>query len=196
MNRRLAALLALALPLVGLAGMWASTERWHRQGTDWLVPVEGYDPRDLLRGHYVQFRYAWPGAEAPDFAAEAAAGAADYPFGGCLEGEAPRLDRVRRLASEAEREACPAYLAPDLFGMFGGPDLPREGRLYVPQTAGGRLEEQLRSPERQGMIRVRLRSDGTVTPLELTFAPRPVAPDAGADSPVPPAASAAPPRSR
>lgn len=183
MNRRLASLAAIALPLVGLAGMWASTERWSRQGTDWLVPIEGYDPRDLLRGHYVQFRYAWPGAEAAATGEPIAAGQNDYPFGGCLEGTAPRLDRVRKLASEAEREACAAYLAPEEFGIFGGPDLPRDGRLYIPQTAGPELEERLRDADTAATIRVRLRSDGTVTPLELTFAPR--SPEPVPDTPAP-----------
>lgn len=196
MNRRLASLAAIALPLVGLAGMWASTEQWSRQGTDWLVPVEGYDPRDLLRGHYVQFRYAWPGAEEPAFDGAFPDGQGQYPFGGCLEGTAPELERVRKLISEAEREACAAYLAPDEFGMFGGPDLPREGRLYVAQTAGPELEQELRKGEQQGMIRVRLRSDGTLTPQELTFRPRPSAPEATEDSPAGPEASAAPPRIR
>ena len=193
MNRRLAALLALVLPLVGLAGMWASTERWSRQGTDWLVPVEGYDPRDLLRGHYVQFRYAWPGAEEPAFDGAFAENQGQYPFGGCIEGSAPEIERVRKLASEADRETCPTYLAPEEFGMFGGPDLPREGRLYVAQTAGPELEQELRKGEQQGMIRVRLRSDGTLTPQELTFRPRLPRQE---DSPAGPGASATPPRSR
>lgn len=184
MNRRLASLITLALPLVGLAGMWASTEQWNRQGTDWLVPVTGYDPRDLLRGHYVQFRYAWPGAEEAAMDAAATVEPENYPFGGCLTGTAPAIDRVVKLTSEAEREACAHPLAPADFTMFGTPDLPREGRLYVAQTTGQRLEEQLRNPALQGMIRVRLRSDGTVTPQELTFRPRPPAAEpARADNP-------------
>ena len=183
MNRRLASLLAIALPLVGLSGMWASTERWSKQGTDWLVPVEGYDPRDLLRGHYVQFRFAWPGAEEPAFAASATVEPENYPFGGCVTGTAPTIDRVVRIDSEAARDACPHLLAPAETTMFGTPDLPREGRLYVAQTAGRRLEEQLRNPKLQGLVRVRLRSDGTVTPLELSFRPRPPQPESAADSP-------------
>ena len=195
MNRRLAAVLAVTLPLVGLAGMWGSTERWSRQGTDWLVPVEGYDPRDLLRGHYVQFRFAWPGAEEPAFDANLPPESVEFPFGACLEGSAPQVATVRRLANEGARSGCAAYLAPeDGTGLFGGADLPRNGRLYIAQTAGQRLEEQLRNPRLKGMIRVRLRSDGTVTPLELTFTPRP--PETDSDSPAGSAASAAPPRIR
>lgn len=173
MTRRAACLLAVALPLAGLAGMWASTERWHRQGSEWLVPVEGYDPRDLLRGHFVEFRYVWPGAEEPAANAGATAEPANYPFGGCVTGTAPTIDRVVRIASEAQRKACQHVLAPADTSMIGMPDLPRDGRLYVAQTVGRRLEEQLRNRNLQGMIRVRLRADGTVTPLELTFRARP-----------------------
>ena len=172
MNRRLIQMIALALPLAGLAGLWASTEHWHRQGTDWLVPVEGYDPRDLLRGHYVQFQYVWPGAEQPAIAATSDAQPISFPHGACITGAAPDIARVVRLASEAEQGQCPHRLAPAGDALYGPPDLPRDGRLYIPQTAGARLEEQLRNPAMQGMIRIRLREDGSITPLELTFAPR------------------------
>ena len=60
---RAARLAAFALPLAGLAALWGWSDHLSRQGTDWLVPVAGYDPRDLLRGHYVQFAYDWPGLE-------------------------------------------------------------------------------------------------------------------------------------
>ncbi|MFN4114131.1 MAG: GDYXXLXY domain-containing protein [Sphingomonadaceae bacterium] len=190
MNRRLASLLVLALPLAGLAGLWASTEHWHRQGTDWLVPVTGYDPRDLLRGHYVEFRYAWPGAEESGLVPRELAlpeqgepaPPTDFPFGACIRGQAPAIAQVERLVSEADRAACPNAVAPDPAARSGYPDLPRDGRLYIPQTAGPELEAQLRDPDVQGMIRVRLRPDGTLTPLELTFSPRPPAPPDRADS--------------
>lgn len=183
MNRRLIPVIALVLPLAGLAGLWASTEHWHRQGTDWLVPVEGYDPRDLLRGHYVQFRYVWPGAEEPAFDADTPVDPVSYPHGACLIGTAPRIERVVRLASDQERSGCVHPLAPDGAALYGPPDLPRDGRLYIPQTAGARLEQQLRNPAMQGMIRIRLREDGSITPLELTFAPRGPQAPASEDSP-------------
>jgi biotin-(acetyl-CoA carboxylase) ligase len=43
----------LALPLIGLAAAWAVSHHRGQQGTDWEVPVQGYDPRDLLRGQAV-----------------------------------------------------------------------------------------------------------------------------------------------
>lgn len=182
MNRRLIHMIALVLPLAGLAGLWASTEQWHKQGTDWLVPVEGYDPRDLLRGHYVQFQYVWPGADQPAIAATSDAQPISYPHGACVAGTAPAITRVVRLSSEAEQTQCQHRLAPAGEALYGPPDLPRVGRLYIPQTAGARLEKQLGDAAMQGMIRVRLREDGSITPLELTFAPRGPQPPLSEDS--------------
>ncbi|MEO0699811.1 MAG: GDYXXLXY domain-containing protein, partial [Pseudomonadota bacterium] len=56
----LRALFLVALPFAGLAALWWQSDTLSRQGTDWEVEIEGYDPRDLLRGHYVEFQYAWP----------------------------------------------------------------------------------------------------------------------------------------
>lgn len=54
----LATCLALTgLPLIGLGAIWRMTAYRAAQGEEWLVPVTGYDPRDLLKGHYVQFQY-------------------------------------------------------------------------------------------------------------------------------------------
>lgn len=50
---------ALLLPLLWFAGSWVVQQRAIGAGSTWVIPVEGYDPRDLLRGHNIRFRYAW-----------------------------------------------------------------------------------------------------------------------------------------
>ena len=75
-------LAAIILPVVGLAGLWGWSDYQSRQGTEWEVPIQGYDPRDLLRGHYVEFTYDWPGSD--DWAADAV-----IPLEACLEGTPP-----------------------------------------------------------------------------------------------------------
>lgn len=160
MNRRLAPALALILPLVGLAASWATTHRAAQQGTEWLVPIAGYDPRDLLRGHYVIFTYDWPGLERQerDLRTEPVL---------CLEGRAPQLTRVRvpgRAPCTQTVRAAGGWNDPE-----GG--LAR-GRLYVSQDCAATLQRQLADPERQGMVRIRVREDGHLTPLGITFRPR------------------------
>lgn len=144
----------LALPLAGLGWTWLSTDQASRQGVEWEVPVQGYDPRDLLQGHYVQFQYEWPAKDAPTFGPGFAYEAL------CLEGMAPRLDRARARRGD---EDCPALV------RAGEAE---SGRLYVSQAEAARLQQQLWDRKQQGFIRIRLRPDGHITPLRLTFRPR------------------------
>lgn len=52
-------LLALLLPLAGLAGSIAVRQTGLADASAWAIPIAGYDPRDPLRGRYIQFAYAW-----------------------------------------------------------------------------------------------------------------------------------------
>ena len=54
---------AVALPLLGLVVMIARAEISLRSGPSFHIPIAGYDPRDLLSGHYLQYRFAfeWQG---------------------------------------------------------------------------------------------------------------------------------------
>jgi len=55
MRRRL--FLAIIVLDVFFFGGWIAAEETARlRGVEVLLPVEGYDPRDLLSGHYVRFR--------------------------------------------------------------------------------------------------------------------------------------------
>jgi uncharacterized membrane-anchored protein len=37
-------------------GGWIASLEWSRRSASVRLPIEGYDPRDLLSGHYVRFR--------------------------------------------------------------------------------------------------------------------------------------------
>jgi hypothetical protein len=164
--------LALAWSLLGLAALWGWTEVRSRQGTEWLVPVAGYDPRDLLRGHYVLFQYDWPGL-AP--AQRDRDGIGEL----CLHGRPPVIDRVTLVPAGAGRSPeCANYARADDLGSYVPTGL-QTGRLYVSQEAGPGLEKQLRDPRLQALVRVRLRDDGHLTPLSLSFRPRPAEAAAG-----------------
>jgi len=157
---RAARLAAFALPLAGLAALWGWSDRLSRQGTDWLVPVAGYDPRDLLRGHYVQFAYDWPGLED---AAVNGEGIGEL----CLHGTAPRLTSVSRPlpGSPCSNRARAA----DANGYY--PMGLSFGRVYVAQTRSEKLTRNLGDPGLRGFVVLRVREDGTVTPRDLRFRP-------------------------
>jgi len=131
-----------------------------RQGTDWLVPIEGYDPRDLLRGHYVQFSYDWPGLDLETIDGSG-------PAALCLHGAAPRLARV---TVPPTGTPC-ANLARAADADSGYPMGLNIGRVYIPQTRSEELTRKLTDPDLRGFVMLRQREDGTVTPQELRFRP-------------------------
>ncbi|HEY6814301.1 MAG TPA: GDYXXLXY domain-containing protein [Croceibacterium sp.] len=155
--------LSLALPLLGLAATWGYTHVRAQQGTEWDVPIAGYDPRDLLRGHYVVFTYDWPVSERVSELV--------YARELCIQGTAPTIDRVTFGDGRACGNPVRAYDYSDDFG--GGITT---GRLYVSQAEGARLQEQLTDPALQGTVHIRLRADGHITPLRISFRPRPAVP--------------------
>jgi hypothetical protein len=65
-GRRSALLLAaLLLPVAWLAVSAGLQERALGSARAWRIPIEGYDPRDPLRGQYVRFSYGWAQAGDP-----------------------------------------------------------------------------------------------------------------------------------
>lgn len=155
---RLARLAAVVAPALGLAALWGMSDHTYRQGTEWEVPIMGYDPRDYLRGHYVEFTYDWPGEEdLSDIVADAM----------CLEGEAPNIAKVQWLRVG---EACAHPVRADLSGVYSWDALMR-GRLYVGQDRALALEEQLRNRDQRGIVTIRQRDDGSFTPIAIRFRP-------------------------
>lgn len=167
---RIGRLLAAILPLAGLAALWAQSDRTYYSGTEWEVPIMGYDPRDYLRGHYVEFTYDWPGGEdLSDLASSAM----------CLEGKAPGITRVRWLWAG---EACDHPLRADFDGVYGSSALVN-GRLYIGQDRAAQLEEELRNRDQRGIVTIRQREDGSFTPVSIRFRPLTPAEKAERDAP-------------
>jgi GDYXXLXY protein len=153
----LARLAAAILPLLGLGALWVQSDRTYNTGTDWEVPIQGYDPRDYLRGHYVEFSYDWPGID--EFR--------DVPPKMmCLEGKAPNLNRVT-----AESDGpCAHPIRADASGVYSWDALTR-GRLYLGQDRAETLQEQLQNRDQRGIVTIRQREDGSFTAISIRFRP-------------------------
>ncbi len=151
---RAARLLAAILPLAGLAALWVQSDSHYRTGTEWEVPIEGYDPRDFLRGHYVEFSYDWPGVAESDI----------IPATLCLEGDAPVIGRV---TTDSEQD-CAHPLRASEGGVYGWDALWR-GRLYVGQERARALQQELQKPDQRGIVTIRQREDGSFTPIAIRF---------------------------
>lgn len=163
------ALIALLFPVAGLGAAWAVSHVRAQQGEEWLIPVEGYDPRDLLRGHYIQYRYDWPVEKSAD---PDMANSTFYGQDLCIEGRAPNMVRAR--VYQAGDKDC-AIVARASMGTRQEVQGLDSGILYVAQTAARGLEDKLRDPKLQGMIRVKIREDGVMRPVAMEFRARPVA---------------------
>lgn len=162
---------ALLLPLAVFAVTWATTWRMAQQGQDWLVPIRGYDPRDLLRGHYVQYQYDWP-VETPSPAqVEAGQVAFEPSYAGalCIEGKAPNITRVREVGPSPA--GC-AIVARATLGTRSEVRGLESGILFASQARALDLSKKLADPKQQGLVRVRIRPDGVMRPIDLQFRPR------------------------
>ena len=56
-NSRSFKLVALVLPILGFMGHIGISDYKRQQGEPLTLSITGYDPRDLLRGRYLQFQY-------------------------------------------------------------------------------------------------------------------------------------------
>ncbi len=48
-------IVALIIPILVLLGIVVKTEYQYRTGTEVELPIQGYDPRDLLSGYYITY---------------------------------------------------------------------------------------------------------------------------------------------
>lgn len=58
-TKELLKIVVLILPIIVLAGMTINATNQLHKGKAWQIKIEGYDPRDLLYGHYLTFTYDW-----------------------------------------------------------------------------------------------------------------------------------------
>jgi hypothetical protein len=168
-RHRLILVAVLLLPLAALAASWAMIHRQAQQGQDWLIPIEGYDPRDLLRGHYVQYRYAWP--TPPLREGESRVDPA-YASALCVTGTGPHIRTVRPVSPTEATGDCAIILRATLGTRQEVRGL-ESGIFYASQAQAIALSRKLADPRLQGLVRVRVRADGVMRPVALDFRPRP-----------------------
>lgn len=131
-------LVAVVVPLLGLAVLVGRAEYASSHGRVWTIPIQGFDPRDLLHGRYLAYRFAlhWQGDDT------CGAGDVDRPTLGCCvclsPSSADGFDPfARQVACEAANAQCEAVVRAE----FLRPPL----RYFVPEENATALETQLRT---------------------------------------------------
>jgi uncharacterized membrane-anchored protein len=140
----------VVIPVLGIAALIARAEVKSRSGETFRVDITGYDPRDLLHGHYLQYRYAW------DWQGEH----------GCIcltrRGGLPAIPSGRQVACDAV-EGCDAWLS--------GAEVVPPRRYFIPEEKASQLEEAFRNHRAQ--VDLSVRSSGQASVGELYLDGRP-----------------------
>ncbi|MFO0575892.1 MAG: GDYXXLXY domain-containing protein [Polyangia bacterium] len=124
--------IALLLPLVVLVLLIGRGEYISRSGQKWRVRISGYDPRDLVHGHYLRYRLNWTWNTS-----EPSERDSDAVF--CLNREGdkraipePTVDLVPRSRRSSCRSWFPHQTEADL------------RRFYIPEDKGQAFERAVR----------------------------------------------------
>lgn len=143
----LSRLALLLLPTIALAGWALSIAVKRAELPEMRVAIVGYDPRDLLRGHYLQFRLDLAAGEATPCA--------------CLDPNP--ADALRPLARPVP---CPAPSAPPPCPYYV--DTPRQTfRYYLPQEKALDYEKLLRESPGAASTLVHFHSGGRLSFSDL-----------------------------
>lgn len=144
---------AVALPLLGLFVLAARGELALRSGESFRVGIRGYDPRDLISGHYLQYAYDFQWAGESTCGPTDARGTPSAVGVGCCvclsragEGAAPLARQVECEAASA----CDAFLRADTV-------LPPR-RYFIPERHAAALELAL--GERRAAVELTISPSG------------------------------------
>jgi uncharacterized membrane-anchored protein len=141
--------LAVVVPLCGLLVLIARAEVLLRSGASFRIAIEGYDPRDLLAGQYLQYRFAfdWRGESTCGSKRDDAALPRALESGCCV---CLTSDVDESTLAEARQVACDQVS--QCAGWLRTNTLLPPLRYFVPERQASNLEEALRG--RQASLEV------------------------------------------
>ena len=132
MNRRLLA--ALIFPVVCLALLCVYKAVRREIGSIIEIPITGYDPRDLLSGHYLTYRLDLE----PAVCRNVSGTAAMYV---CVSRNPDGTLHSRTASGSGDREGCDALI---LGECRGGQFLAGVERFYIPEEHSKQLDRMVR----------------------------------------------------
>ena len=144
---------ALALPVVVLAVMVVRAEVIIAAGRTYELLIEGYDPRDLLRGQYLRYRVKWN-------MVGSTGGGGDV----CLVQGAETVNPAVRMGGYAPgSDQCQAVIRAGAVENLN--------QYFIPEDMGPPLERAIR--DRRASLRVHVSGGGDVVIEDLLLDGRP-----------------------
>lgn len=149
------------IPFFGLLLLVLQSEMRRRSGTEWPLKIVGYDPRDLVHGHYLRYRFDFDWARGDPDCIEGRQLKTTCCV--CLEPSAdPRAPEARPTDCDAAR-SCSAWI----LGSKVQPPL----RYLIPEADARALERAL--IDREATLRIRALPDGSISVGDLELDGRP-----------------------
>ena len=149
MNARMRLIFASALPVLGLLFLVLRAQWIVSSGTLWRLPIEGYDPRDMLSGHYLTFRFAFEKNQPPNCYT-----GRTFSCCVCLQpGSQGRID-----PSVTWLESCPTDVHAECESFIPAEAMSYLHRYYIPESQAVELQQAVR--EKKAMIELSVRRDG------------------------------------
>jgi uncharacterized membrane-anchored protein len=172
----------LALPVLALGALVGEQELKLAGARILTVPLRGYDPRDLLRGHYINAQLDWDWDREP-----AGNGYAPRSGGACIVAETPK-PKVRFLPDwkpgdpadadcllvivgqgRSKQGSRPARFTPaNLDPGFGGV------QIFVPEDRARELDRLVRQRPDALTVDLAVRADGSATIRALRLDGKPI----------------------
>lgn len=122
-------LFAVALPFVVLCLLIVRAEYHIRHGEQWSFELQGYDPRDLLRGHYLRLSVTY------DMESGATACKAGETCCFCLNKTEARVPKVHETSCTVAKAQCDGFMLSSYRNSLN--------RYYVPEAEARRAEKVL-----------------------------------------------------
>lgn len=157
-------LLVLAIPFLGLILWTFSVAFTHTQGKEGQVRIVGYDPVDLLSGHYLRFRYDF----GPVTLCKDPSSSRTERVCACLIQDAARnfQANIAMPCADAAR-ICPQYVQGS---CQSGTFLTGSERFYFPENYASVLSVV---PE-QSFAQIRIQEDGTIALQDIVVGKLPL----------------------
>lgn len=156
--RRILLVLALLLPIAVIGAMIGRAELVVQTGAEWAVPIRGYDPRDLLRGQYLEYNIDWK-LESQ----ECSSGACCYCLWDSNPGQPSPPVPSASIVACSDRGPCQSYFPVERAASLR--------KYFIPEGEGTKLEQAIRN--RQAMLLLRVSPRGRVVITDLLLDRKP-----------------------
>lgn len=147
--------LIVAIPFIVLCLLIVRAEYHLKVGTNWDIELTGYDPRDLLRGHYLRLRLDY------DWEENGHNNNWGTSYCLCLSKTDNQAPKVRKTSCAHAKQQCDGFIRSEFEQSLN--------RFYIPEIQARRAEKILRDAnlEDQAYLRLSVNKKGEPRIVDL-----------------------------